>query len=402
MLPLLPVPIQSTGEGQLPGRFCVHTRRSGYTIIELLVAMTVLSIVLVAVVMSMETIQRAWGSTRSAVQEQVEGRRALETVTYYLQRATLNTRWQADDALTPSARGPLAVLPTSDLHFVSGPSSTLLSGLRSVVGHAVFFQGHFGFAGTSRATATAPDMVIYNTLPHTLNGWGYYVEFGRDPRPLPAFLSASREGRPAPQPQYRFRLMEYRQPAHEVNLFFTAPQSPLPDLAMINSQEALYQWFRLPISRSRPGGSIQDLRATVAAENILALFVVPFQPDITILRDAAASSTIPYALAPDFHYDSRRYQWDPGSALGLATRNQLPAAVEVIIVALSEDSWENLSMAESINQGESLVQYLSGNFNFAANLPLDLNRLGEELTRRRLGYKIFSRVITMDGLTGGP
>lgn len=372
-----------------------------FTLVELLVAMAILGILLVAVSISMQGVQSAWRLTRSAVRENLEGRRALETVVTNLSRATLHPRWVPNlDPVTNPTGIPTALLPESDLHYVSGPARTLVPGVRSSSGHAVFFQGPFGFPGSSRTLQNNSDTPYYQTLPHTLSAWGYYVEFGQDQTELPNFLTSTRQGRPAPPRKFRFRLMEYRQPAHELSLLVQPPDYPRPLQALQNSNNTLYEWFQAPIANSQPGGSAFNRRVSIVAENILALVVVPYDPHLVTLANGGSNSTLPYQLAPDYHFDSRRHQWEQGSALGAATRHQLPPAVEIAIVALSEDVWDNLTEAEAIRQGESLVSLMSGLFLTAANFSNDLETLDRELNDRRLDHQVMTQVVLLNGQAG--
>ncbi len=372
-----------------------------FTLVELLVAMAILGILLVAVVVSIQGVQSAWRLTRSAVRENLEGRRALETVVTNLSRATLHPRWVPNlDPVTNPTGIPTALLPESDLHYVSGPARTLVPGVRSSSGHAVFFQGPFGFPGSSRTLQNNSDTPYYQTLPHTLSAWGYYVEFGQDQTELPNFLTSTRQGRPAPPRKFRFRLMEYRQPAHELSLLVQPPDYPRPLQALQNSNNTLYEWFQAPIANSQPGGSAFNRRVSIVAENILALVVVPYDPHLVTLANGGSNSTLPYQLAPNYHFDSRRHQWEQGSALGAATRHQLPPAVEIAIVALSEDVWDNLTEAEAIRQGESLVSLMSGLFLTAANFSNDLETLDRELNDRRLDHQVMTQVVLLNGQAG--
>ena len=368
---------------------------------ELLVAMAILGILLVAVSISMQGVQSAWRLTRSAVRENLEGRRAIETVVTNLSRATLHPRWVPNlDPVTNPTGIPTALLPESDLHYVSGPARTLVPGIRSSSGHAVFFQGPFGFPGSSRTLQNNSDTPYYQTLPHTLSAWGYYVEFGQDQTELPNFLTSTRQSRPPPPRKHRFRLMEYRQPAHELSLLVQPPDYPRPLQALQNSNNTLYEWFQAPIANSQPGGSAFNRRVSIVAENILALVVVPYDPHLVTLANGGSNSTLPYQLAPDYLFDSRRHQWEPGSALGATTRHQLPPAVEIAIVALSEDVWDNLTEAEAIRQGESLVSLMSGLFLTAANFSNDLETLDQELNNRRLDHQVMTQVVLLNGQAG--
>jgi uncharacterized protein (TIGR02599 family) len=175
---------------------------------------------------------------------------------------------------------------------------------------------------------------------------------------------------------------------------------PRPLQALQNAPNMLYEWFQTPISRSQPGSPAADRRVSIVAENILALIVVPYDPRLGTLASGASNSTSPYQLAPDYLFDSRRHQWETGSALAAITRHQLPPAVEIAIVALAEDAWENVTEAEAIRQGESLVSLMSGLFISAANYSNDLQYLDQELNNRRLGHQIMTQVILLNGQAG--
>ena len=170
--------------------------------------------------------------------------------------------------------------------------------------------------------------------------------------------------------------------------------------ALQTSNNTLYEWFQAPIANSQPGGSAFNRRVSIVAENILALVVVPYDPHLVTLANGGSNSTLPYQLAPDYLFDSRRHQWEPGSALGAATRHQLPPAVEIAIVALSEDVWDNLTEAEAIRQGESLVSLMSGLFLTAANFSNDLETLDRELNNRRLDHQVMTQVVLLNGQAG--
>ncbi|MEO0416952.1 MAG: hypothetical protein AAF226_18595, partial [Verrucomicrobiota bacterium] len=45
-------------------------------------------------------------------------------------------------------------------------------------------------------------------------------------------------------------------------------------------------------------------------------------------------------ISGNFHFDSRRYQWDnSGSNLVNLTRHQIPSVLDLVIVSVSEGSW---------------------------------------------------------------
>lgn len=372
----------------------------GYTLVELLVAMAALSIIMLGIVMSMQSVQSAWRITRTAVREHQEGRRAIETISDHVSRAVLHTRWEPLQEIDESAPSVPTLVAQSDLHFVCGIGSSLLPNLRNVCGHAVFFQGPLGYQGSLNGLKPTEDVPSYQTLPSVLNAWGYYVEFGRDTRSLPPALTSNRQGRPPPASKHRFRLFEFRQPAHELQLFLTAPGQIQPNMSNYTDQTDLYEWFRKPIQMGFSTVNPRERRVSLVAENVLAIVIAPYDPQVRSLRDRANSLEAPYALAPDYLYDTRRHQWDPTSPLAATTRHQLPPAIQMAVIAIGEDDWDNLSEAEAIQQGENLVTYVNGMFKTAGRFQSDLALVETELNERGLSHQIMTRVFSMQGLAG--
>ena len=136
------------------------------------------------------------------------------------------------------------------------------------------------------------------------------------------------------------------------------------------------------------------------ADNILALFIAPYEPRFTALQNFNIDNTASYQLAPNYLYDSRRFQWESSSALARVTRHQLPPNLEVSLVVLDEGTWDGLSEPEAIQQGESLLAYMAGRFQQSSTYHSDLNDLLAELDSRRLGHKILTRVLPLDGSAG--
>ena len=230
----------------------------------------------------------------------------METLSRTIPRATLDPHWSMDDKDDPQF-----LLRSSDLHFVCGPAADLLSQPGDITGHAIFFQAPNGYAGTDDRTTTTPasEKAQYDTLPNVLNAWGYFVEFGEDPAKLPTFLTSGRRAQGLAPKRYRFRLMEFRQPAHELELFkMTGGGLPGTKLSSATSKTDLYKWFSEPMAETPQSGK---RRCAVIADNILALVILP-------LRQSDSTSAVTTGqFGPDptdeYLYDSRRYQWDAGN-----------------------------------------------------------------------------------------
>ena len=356
----------------------LHRRStSGVTLIELLVAMAVLIIVMLAITAAMGTMQNLWVRVRGKADAFRNTRIALDTMVQRVNQATLNSRWEPNTDTATQAQEPR--LRTSDLHFVSGPAATLLSDGSRYMGHALFFQGPYGEPASESNQQT---QLTYDQLGHTLCGWGYFVEFGSDASERPSFLNSVQDRFP---PRRRFRLWEFRQPAQELSLFEMDTQTPpKPKIDGAASREQLYEWFTQPLRES----DAKRRHASVVAENILALVITPFDP-------ARVESGNQYRQAPDGHFDSRRYQWEPGTDAGKLSRSRLPPVLRLSVIALSEDSWMRMTDGEIESAATRLRAEISNRFTQPGNLEQDIDALTTTLNEMKIGYRIITLNLKM-------
>ena len=200
-------------------RMTVAGGAAAFTLLEMVLAMTVVVLALMVVVQAMARVQDTWKMTHSKVRQAQDARAGMETMSRTIVSATLNGRWEIADADDPKY-----LRRQSDLHFVCGPASVLLKKSDVMTGHSIFFQAPYGYSGpvdseSSTTTTSTTQKTEYETLPDVLNAWGYFVEFGPDPVKLPPFITGDRRAAGLAPKRYRFRLMEFRQPAHELALF---------------------------------------------------------------------------------------------------------------------------------------------------------------------------------------
>lgn len=354
----------------------------GFTLLEMLVATVVVAMAMLVIVQAIGRVQDTWVSTHARVREFQDARLALETISRRLSRAVLNSSWVWNNDADGEPRN---LSLESDLHFVCGPAEELLGSASSFVGHAVFFQAPMGFAGGEKDDSnSAEDTPEYETLPNVLNAWGYYLQFGEDEQDLPVHLTSVQSAK-----RYRFRLMEFRQPAHELELFkMGTEQPPVSVLSKLTGQEELYQWFRDPVTQT-PGSSGD--RCSVVAENVLALVIKPAEsPDV---RGVVSTDPEEDELAPEYLYDSRRFQWDPASDLAERTRHRLPPALNISVVVLDENQWAAMTDSEASQTGTQLRSSVAGWFARADDYDENMGSLIGELNRRKLKYRIISSTI---------
>lgn len=374
----------------------VRLRRAGFTLLEMIVAMAVVAAAMVVVVQAMGRVQSTWSETSAKVREAMDARAGMETLTRTLPRAVLDPRWAMDqDGYSPSLQRD------SDLHFVSGPAATLLSSPVNMTGHAVFFQTPTGHGVAGGGTQGGAAKAEYDTLPGVLNAWGYFVEFGDDPAPAPAFLSDPRFSRSGGQAakRRRFRLMEFRQPAHELGLFEMKVNgdATVPLISLAVDQRELYRWFDEPL-RERPGSGRR--RCSVVAENILALVVEPLRPAAGDPASGAALVSNDLEAADDYLYDSRRFQWDAGSTRAMAGRHRLPPALRVTLIVLEERDWSKLSDSEAEKTGGEMLRLVSSKFTSPKAYDTDIGAITGELNRRRMKHRVTTTTLQLPGGLG--
>ena len=346
-----------------------HRRNTGFTLVEVLVAATIVVILMGILVAMTDQTQRLVRSTSSKVEAFQEARAAFESMTRHLSQATLNTFW---DYEYDKLHEPTRYLRSAELRFSSGISSNLLKGgAASRPGHCVFFHAPLG---------QVDDKTALGSLDHLLNVWGYYLEI-TDTELLPGFLSAK-----VPQ-RKRFRLMEFMQPSEQLTTY------KFQDIAKYSTN-----WFSTIISGANPP-------VRVLAENIVALVILPRlsrADELLWMKSQKPASTVPPLIAPAYSYDTTNTRVsDPI----LNPRNQLPPVVQVVMVAIDEPSAKNLEDRYG-TQPYMGIDYsrLFQNPTILEDDPAtpvpndgDLAALESKLAAKRISYRVFSTNVSIRG-----
>ena len=368
----------------------------GFSLLELLVAVSILGMMLVMMVSVLGQVQESWRVTRGKVSQFEEARRGLEAVSRRLSQATLNTYWAYDDNELPTS-----YVRQSELHYVSGGveemfGSGVAPGGGRRTGHAVFFQAPFGFAGGH------DEFVGYGGL---LNVWGYYLEHRSDAHERPGFLG-SEVGVAAPR--WRWRLMEYRPPAQQNRVYDEALKQKVGV-----GKNSYFKWF----ADARPGGvnHMANYRGSggsggartvrVLADNVVALVLLPRRVD----DGGGDPESEKLELAPDYEYDTRRWQWQGGGEAGGGdrrsglTQHVLPPLVDVTLVAIDERSAVRLGQFDGAGgpAGAALELVPAGLFRVARDYDRDLEQLESRLRGDdgvlpvAVDYRVFQTTVKM-------
>ncbi|MDB6137990.1 MAG: Verru Chthon cassette protein [Verrucomicrobiaceae bacterium] len=344
-------------------RHARHHSHQGFTLVEIIASTAILSMILVAMMTTLGTVQRTFQFTRARVDQFREARQAFELINRTLSQATLNTYRDYYYAETrsnvPPASGsatPAAYVRQSELQFrvddAAGTFGVTGSALEAP-GHAVFFQAPLGLttAGSS--------------LGGLLNARGFGVRFSSDEDHRPPFIN----GYQIPV-KHRYRLMEYRPTAEYLsaeaqgNTIYTRPTN----------------WFTQGIGTS----------SRVVADNILLLVLSP---------RTAESAT---AIAPHYHYNSLDADNSTPAVDALTvradgtveqgTQHLLPPMVGVTLVAIDEVSAQRWA-AKRGDSGVDILGESHAAFTDATRYESDLTALRIYLENQKLNFRIFSSTV---------
>lgn len=327
-----------------------------FSLIELMVAMGILSILMLMMTVLLDQVQKSWRYSESRISQFREARVAFDLMTKNIGQASLNTYWDLADQDKDGLYD--GYYRTSELHFITLDGTSInAGGGQTIVGQSVFFQAPLGFSGE------------YRNLNNLFNGRGYFVAFGSDENFRPSFVESA--------DRYRFRLMEFRPPA-EANQVF---QDGYKERAM-DQPQAFTEWFR---QAAGVGSGTFEEHLNPLAENIIALIVSPRDS----LENAADSRGETFSkIAPNYSFDSNNQ--DPGFS-GFA--QQVPPLVRVTMVAIDEAAATRLENGDAMPA--DLTAPFAGLFRRTESYSSDVQQLSEELNRLQINHKVFSSLVML-------
>lgn len=335
-------------------------RRGGaraFSLIELMTAMLILSVLMLMLTILLDQVQRSWRFSESRISQFREARVAFDVMTKNLSQASLNTYWEVRDSNNDGIFD--GYFRTSELHFLTLDTQTLGSTqTQQPVGQAVFFQAPLGFS------------TEYRNLNNLFNGRGYFVAFGGDRRYRPSFINSAE--------RFRFRLMEFRPPAEANQVFADGMEERAQ-----NQVQIFDKWFRQSMGGVGPGDFESHLNPL--AENILTLVVSP--RDSLEVGTSSREQTFS-RVAPDFRYDSNDL-----SGGREAFAHQVPPLVRVTMVAIDEEAALRFENGASIPA--QLNSAIVGAFRRTENYAADIQRVADALNNLNVNHKIFSALVML-------
>lgn len=383
----------------------VRSRRDhGFTLVELLLSMTILSVLMLVVVNVIGIVQQQWTRSNSRVTAFREARMAFDVLNRNLSQATLNTYWGTnDEVIGTDAAGQQRIRGVnykrvSELQFVCGQTTGLIpaaAGQKDTYpGHGVFFQAPLGVTRMVAANGTAVDT---ENMVNLLCARGYFVSWGDDAAFRPAFLNSVS----TVAPRFRYRLMEYS-PSAEVNAIYYDPAATTSIASRRPIELRSKQWFADVL------GSVVTSNDTAAsygftrpvAENIIALVISPQ------IDGSNVGGLAPESIAPLYEYDSTLVT-SPGAPTSAnappqGTQHMLPPLLKLTMVAL--DSAAGAQLAERGNevQQQRLAAVLGPLFvdaqginNPQSTYRQNLQTIEDFLREEKLNYRVFTSTVVM-------
>jgi len=299
--------------------------RAGVTLIEILVAVTILFILMTIIFSIIQITSQAWKKTSQTTTSMQQARVAFERMTRNLSQATLNTYYSYYYA--SGATSPSYYMRQSELQFISGNgpigTSSFISGSVGNVAqitHALFFQAPLGMVNSS-------DAANYGQLSNLLNACGYFVTYSLDPL-RPAFLNSMSN---KPQNEYRYRLMEMLQPSENLGVY---TQGAIPAAG-----GSVPTWISNSIpDLTQSETSTGTITVRPLANNIVALIVMPEQYSSSTTNGQVNTAPIYSTTTSTYNYDSAYNASVVTTGTQTLTGNQLPPLVKIIMVSIDEAS----------------------------------------------------------------
>jgi uncharacterized protein (TIGR02599 family) len=332
-----------------------RSRISGFSLIELMVAMGILSLLMLMLTVLLDQIQRSWRFSESRITQFREARVAFDMMTKNIGQASLNTYWELRDEDSDGLFD--GYFRTSELHFKTMRASAIDGGGdQKPVGQAIFFQAPLGFS------------TQYRNLNNLFNGRGYFVAFGGDRSFKPSFVKG--------EERFRFRLMEFRPPA-EANEVFEDGQEERSK----NETQEFSNWFKQGLGM----GGVFESHLNPSAENILSIVVSP--------RDSLSAESVSREetfsrIAPEFSFDSNVTSEELEEF-----DQQVPPLVRVTMIAIDEATAVRFERGSEIPS--ELVGSLSGMFEDTKNYTEDVRKVSNALNELGVSHKIFSSMVML-------
>ena len=354
-----------------------NPRIRSFTLVEMLVAIAVLSIILLLATQLITRTSSVWVYSTSKMAENREARVAFNSLVQRLGSATVDQYYGYTYTNSSTGTATPVYIPSnyvrrSELRFISGQSSVINTTVTSSPTDAVFFTAPLGIVSNT---------ALYGHLPSLLNVCGYYVQWSNQDLERPSVPGLSTTG------IYRFRLMQFVQPAESMSVYSqTIPFSA----SNTNGNYPAYSfvtgtsWQNTALS-STPSG-IHPL-----ANNVAALLLLP----ATNTTDASGT------IAPGYLYSSE-VATAPATTSTWTSVNRTPPVMRVVMYTIDEKSALHLTQSATM---PNLYVSTSGTALFTNSSKLypntttgdigDIGRFEQTLTANRITFRRFDAAVEL-------
>jgi uncharacterized protein (TIGR02599 family) len=397
-----------------------HSRRAGgFTLIEMLVSVAVLTILVLVLTSLISSLRMAISGTSYQIGEFEQARDAFETMTRRISQATLN----AYDDSDPHLSGTNPYVPASELRFIcgiaEGPGSLsqpygglITTSAAGYPTHAIFFQAPLGYTLASGSSAA------YAGLLNLMNTVGYFIEWNSDSNIRPGFLNKA--ANPIPL-RYRMRLMELIEPSDYLTIYnyTSGPEtsgttSPAKSWFYNTQSTNGAAWFQTPLTATYQFGN-QTIQPSVhtIAENIMFLMILPMvAPQNARMPPGGNPDGTSTDIAPNYTYDSSPSQ---SNALP-ASQNQLPPMVYIMMIAVDEKSFARYQagrpaasaatdptsslLGSGVTGSEGMGFLTNAAYQYRIGTPAspgDVTLFTNALTAHGINYRIFTAGVPLTG-----
>jgi uncharacterized protein (TIGR02599 family) len=340
-----------------------NTNVRGFSLIELMVAMGILTILMLMMTALLDQIQRSWRFSESRISQFREARVAFDVMAKNMGQASLNTYW---DMVVDQDGVIEKYAPTSELHFITlnnVSQDISATSTQSPRGHAIFFQAPLGFS------------TQYRNLNNLFNARGYFVSWGSDKRFKPSFVESPE--------RYRFRLMEFRPPAESNQVFQDGK-----DERDKGSAQQFDQWYKQALS---VGEGDFESHLNPLAENILAIIISPRDS----LESASGSRSQNYSeIASGYSYNSNdpNRMDDPDDEFSSFTQ-QVPPLIRLTMIAIDETA--AVQHENGSNIPAEIYGDIGSRFMETQNFATDIEAVSAALNREKINHKVFSTLVLL-------
>lgn len=334
-------------------RFSLSSIRRGFTLIEMLVAMTVLIVLLGLIVAVTNSVSTTMRRASAGIDALAGARAGFDTMNRTLAQATLNTYWDYDNPVAPTV-----YLRQSDLQFLIRQNVQ-----NAGYGQEVYFAAPESYTQDSSLRSTRG----------LLNACGFFVRFDSSKAFQPTTIGGEK---------YRYRLMCGIQPTESLGIY-KKPVRVAADSDSVYRAKVQAYWdsrdWITPIANSGTTGAMSPL-----AENVIALIA---WPRLSGTEDAAGTK-----LTPDgkFVYDSQSSATVVPQKI---TANQLPPVIQVTMIAISEAAAARLE--NGATPPADIEQALAGRFTDVTKYQSDLDAVRKALSDKRIEHQVFNTAVPL-------